>query len=254
MSDSLPSRADFAAEFQHQWAATCDRWSKTVESAVESGHILLRAKRTLPTRTFETFIKSDLPVSVRKAQKLMRIAGSRSLSDASNWTHLPPSWTTLYMLAELKEDVLVQAFRDSKITPEMKGEDVRQLAGKVMPAKTGPRMREMVIFKAGWTTRDLVNALRAASDAKQPCVRLRLARRTAEDVFDALNDEHQKAMRLAVDENDPATLAMLRGIIEDTARDEIRQYADHVAKQESVAPAAEPGPIADPEMLDDVFA
>jgi hypothetical protein len=49
-------------------------------------------------------VESDLPFTRQTANKLMKIARDKRLSNDAHGRHLPPSWTTFYQLSRLKDE------------------------------------------------------------------------------------------------------------------------------------------------------
>jgi hypothetical protein len=81
-------------------------YAKSVEAIIKTGLELIAAKEALPHGAFQRMMRSDLPFKERTAQKFMAVARHPVLSNASNWSHLPPSWTSLYQLSRLDSEFL----------------------------------------------------------------------------------------------------------------------------------------------------
>jgi len=104
---------------REQWAAHISTvFGRAVQSIIETGEALAKAKRSLPHGEFEAMVRHDLPFSEATARKLRRIARHSVLSDRSKWNALPPSWTTLYHLAKWDSARLEAAIAAGQITPE----------------------------------------------------------------------------------------------------------------------------------------
>jgi hypothetical protein len=76
---------------------------KTVEQMIQTGKLLIAARKKLDHGEFIRMVEHDLPFKRRTAQRLMSIARSPVTSKASNWTFLPPALHTLRDLARLPE-------------------------------------------------------------------------------------------------------------------------------------------------------
>jgi hypothetical protein len=110
-----------------QWATRISaEWQKSVDSIIETGHLLLAAKADPKMQRGEwgTMVDSDLPFNRHTAHKLMQIAGDKRLTNVSHGKHLPPSWTTLYELTKLDDETFDQKLRDGTIHPDMQRKDV----------------------------------------------------------------------------------------------------------------------------------
>jgi hypothetical protein len=79
-------------------------WQKTTASIIETGRLLIDAKAELAHGEWISMVDADLPFGKSTAEKLMKIANNRVLSNADHGTHLPPSWRTLSELSILDEE------------------------------------------------------------------------------------------------------------------------------------------------------
>lgn len=104
-------------------------WQMGVESVVETGRLLIEAKRDLPGG-FEAMIASDLPFKRDTAYRLMKVADNPVLSDVAHRATLPPSWRTLYELTKLPDDVLRAKLADGTINPSIERRDVATMINK----------------------------------------------------------------------------------------------------------------------------
>ena len=107
-------------------------YGESVGSIIAVGTLLNEMKETLGHGQFQAALQSHhMPFRPRVAQKYMRIARHPTLANASNWTRLPASWTTLYTLSGIDAKKLA-GFR---LHPAMTGEDADRIAGKVRSEK-----------------------------------------------------------------------------------------------------------------------
>lgn len=135
-------------------------WQRQVDSIIETGRLLIEAKRELPGG-FQAMIEEQLPFGARAAQMLMKIAGNPVLADAQYVSHLPPSWGTLYELTQLPQDLLREWILDGTIHPQLERKEVAMLnrpaqthelaAAPADPSDTKPR----VYVPGGKTVADL---------------------------------------------------------------------------------------------------
>jgi hypothetical protein len=102
-------------------------WQKGVESIIESGECLCRAKAELPHGSYEAMIQSELPFGPTTARRLVIIASNNILSNRAHVHALPSSWGTLYELTKLPQTLLLEKIEDGSITPELGRKDVRAL-------------------------------------------------------------------------------------------------------------------------------
>jgi len=93
-------------------------WQKGVESILETGRLLVEAKRELPGG-FLAMIECDLPFGWSTAERLMKIAEHPVLGDSAHAPNLPPSWMTLYELTKLAPDELRTKLAAGAIHPSV---------------------------------------------------------------------------------------------------------------------------------------
>jgi hypothetical protein len=113
-------------------------WQKAVISIIETGRLLIEAKKKLPPGVYGSMfgtIRSAhteplMPFSKRTAERLMRIASHKVLHDATHVSRLPPSWGTLYVLSAIQPKRLKQLIEQGKVDADMTRKDAtRLLAG-----------------------------------------------------------------------------------------------------------------------------
>jgi Protein of unknown function (DUF3102) len=98
---------------------------KTVESMIQTGKLLIEAKRKLGHGDFVAMVRNDLPFKERTAQRLMNIARSPAISKASNWSLLPPHLSTLHDLAALPPETFDVKIASGAINPDATREQLR---------------------------------------------------------------------------------------------------------------------------------
>ena len=86
-----------------------------------------QAKRALDHGLFLKMIEVELPFSADTAQRLMRIARHPILAKTATSRHLPPSWTTLYELSQLSEELALAKIESGEIHPGLNGSQAKAL-------------------------------------------------------------------------------------------------------------------------------
>ena len=87
---------------------------------LKAGAYLQETKHELePGEWTQIFLSGRLPLGLRSAQTLARIANNAALSNAKNLAGLPTAISTLDELAGLDPAFIEQAIREGKIRPEM---------------------------------------------------------------------------------------------------------------------------------------
>jgi hypothetical protein len=155
-----------------QWAARISAaWQKSVESIIDTGHLLLAAKADPKMQHGEwgTMVESDLPFNRHTAHKLMQIAGDKRLTNVSQGKHLPPSWTTLYELTKLDDATFNQKLRDGSINPDMQRKDVAR-ENRILSRERGRRRVENRVPISGTGKRGKQVAAISARGASDPKV------------------------------------------------------------------------------------
>lgn len=130
---SLPARAPRAEQWAHQ---ICVEMGKTVESIVQVGRLLLKAKGDLAHGEWGRMFSDGLiPFSPRTAQRYMEIADNPVISNTTHGSFLPASWRTLYELTKVPEPTLKRALSDGVITPDMERKAVSALMSTPKPTQ-----------------------------------------------------------------------------------------------------------------------
>lgn len=116
---------------KREWKWHRDRiaaaWGKQVESIIETGRMLIEAKEELGHGVFESMVQTELPFGPRTARMLKTIAEHRILANRKHVSDLPPSWGTLYQLAQLPDEVLIAGLKDGLIHPKLERSEVRAM-------------------------------------------------------------------------------------------------------------------------------
>jgi len=102
-------------------------WQKAVESIIETGKRLIHAKEKVEHGQWLKIFEGNKPFSERTAERLMAIARHSILSNPANLPVLPPSWSTLYELSQIPENILSRYIAEGKIYPELIGLEAHEL-------------------------------------------------------------------------------------------------------------------------------
>jgi hypothetical protein len=114
-------------------------WNKQVSGIIETGQLLLAAKKALSgtgkwLKLFDPKI-GDLPFCEDTAQLLMKIARHPVLSNAEHVRHLPPHWGTLAVLSKATPKQLERWLADGKVNIDTERQQAESLVNPKKPAK-----------------------------------------------------------------------------------------------------------------------
>lgn len=104
-------------------------WQMGVQSVLETGRLLIEAKKRLPHGEYEAMIERDLPFGARTARRLVNVAESPVLSNRTHASDLPASWMTLYELTKVPETKLIAKIGTANVRSDEAVLDVRSRAG-----------------------------------------------------------------------------------------------------------------------------
>src|ERR1700733_6295331 len=85
-----------------------DAIKKSIEGILDAGAVLIDAKEQLEYGAFQDWVRNDLTIGLRQAQMLMLIARNTVFLKETNHGALPPSWRTLYELAQIRPQKLTE--------------------------------------------------------------------------------------------------------------------------------------------------
>jgi uncharacterized protein (DUF4415 family) len=105
-------------------------WQKAVSSIIETGQLLIEAKKALSHGEFLKLFDPEignLPFGKNTGQQLMRVARNPVLSKADHGQLLPPSWRTLATLSRAPPKLLEQWLADGNINSETKRAEAEDL-------------------------------------------------------------------------------------------------------------------------------
>ncbi len=101
-------------------------WQQSVESIIECGRILIKAKKLVGHGNWETFVEK-LSFTDRTAERLIEIAKHPVLSNPTHVSNLPRSWGTLHRLTDLEQSELETLLGNGTINCETQRKDVDAL-------------------------------------------------------------------------------------------------------------------------------
>jgi hypothetical protein len=172
-----------AALSAKDWAAQISvAWAKPVTAIVETGRLLIEAKKHLSRGEWLPMVKKQLPFSAATAEQLIAIAQHPVLSKSEHVQNLPPSWGTLYQLSRLSDREVEAGIASGAIHPGMQRKDAMALCGRSGASR--------------------------GKDASRPG-----ARRTGGDYIDAIQGLISEAMDSLLPAQQPQFFAELRGIL-----------------------------------------
>jgi hypothetical protein len=115
-------------------------WSKPVAGFIEAGQLLLHAKKQLSGsgKFLKLFDKDvgDLPFGIDTAERLMKIAKNKVLTDSANWRNLPPSIRTLAELSKATPKQLEKWLTERVVTADTELKQVESLVKARAKVKT----------------------------------------------------------------------------------------------------------------------
>jgi hypothetical protein len=122
-----------------------ERWQDSVLAIIDTGRWLADAKRELAHGEFGRMfrghphpVERPLPFSARAGRMLMAVAAHELLANRNHGSALPPSWRTLYELAQLPAPALVAAIEAGEVHTEMERGDAYRLVKETTRAATPP--------------------------------------------------------------------------------------------------------------------
>lgn len=117
--------------------------NKTLQGFIEIGKILAEAEEKLGRKSWLDMVNYDLPFSRRTAEKLVKIAEDKRITNPAYMQALPPHWTSLHELTFLDDDQFDDAIKNGSIHPDVERKDITALKTKQQP-KTGTKQKAPV--------------------------------------------------------------------------------------------------------------
>jgi hypothetical protein len=103
-------------------------WRKGAADFIACGQYLIEAEQELSRDAYAAMVKTKLAFARSVAVKLTKIAANPIL--CAHVHNLPPCWSTLYELSQLKADVLKAALDSGSVHPGMQRKDATALKPK----------------------------------------------------------------------------------------------------------------------------
>ena len=75
-------------------------WRSALESILKVGQLLHEAQAKLDPKSWQDLINKELPFERRTAEKLVKIASDKRITNKKHLPYLPPRWTTLHSAPE----------------------------------------------------------------------------------------------------------------------------------------------------------
>jgi hypothetical protein len=101
-----------------------NEWRNALASIIRVGRLLREAADTLGNKDFHTLITTDLPFSLRTAEKLMTIASDKRLINPKYAKVLPPYWTSLHELTYLDDNAFYEGIELGVISADVERKDI----------------------------------------------------------------------------------------------------------------------------------
>lgn len=101
-----------------------DSWRESVEKILQTSTILVESENELSDFDFISMI-DQLPMSQSTVSKLLMIGKNNYLSNKVE--HLPPHWTTIYEISQLKDNEIDKGVDEGLITPSSTKKEIDRL-------------------------------------------------------------------------------------------------------------------------------
>lgn len=136
MTDAIAGEVVEAGEWTPQEAAdyVSEPWQKAVGSIVETGRRLVEAKERVGHGRWLDAV-ALMPFGTRAAQSLMQVAQHPDLANAQHVAHLPTSWGTLAVLAQLPVGEIPRRIEAGEITPELERAKAQEMASTFLASR-----------------------------------------------------------------------------------------------------------------------
>jgi hypothetical protein len=121
------TRAQWVEELRQCVAEINILQKRTAERLIAFGKALRRAKEDLGHGRYTAMLRDDLKVNVRQAQRVVKIAHDKRITNASNLTRLPWAVSTMVLLLRLSDDAFAAGILDGSINPDMTAADAKSL-------------------------------------------------------------------------------------------------------------------------------
>jgi len=120
-------------------------WEKSVSSVIEVGKLISSAKKSLGVSY--SILETELPFSTTVAAYLVKIAEHPVLSNPQYFSMLPSGYNTLYHLASVDENKLIEQIESGEITPDYGLSNAKALRLEAPKYKLNPKHRQKISLK-----------------------------------------------------------------------------------------------------------
>lgn len=114
-----------ASEIAHWKEQIVEAWQTSVAHVIKTGLLIEQAKQSLGVSYRE--LEAVLPFTATVATYLIKIAQNAVLSNPTYQKSLPNSYSTLYQLTLVNEDLLIKEINSGTITPSLRLDDAKKL-------------------------------------------------------------------------------------------------------------------------------
>ncbi len=161
-ADSAAARksGEAAPRSLESWAVDIrDRWARGPSYTFALARLVCEAKRTLVYGEWERLWKRKDLFSKRKANMLVTIDTVLGNANGQTSAHLPPGWTTLYVLARMGLQVVERLVEEGRIHPTLTLEEAEESRSELSngprissaPSKVERRINRFAAFmRANW--------------------------------------------------------------------------------------------------------
>lgn len=135
-------------------------WNKAIGSVIETAQMVKRAEEELDRRQLAQLkrrLEQDRIMSGPTFSKLAKIAANHVLTAPDNLTRLPPSYATLYELAQHDEKEVQDALDQGKLHAAIKNREIldvfpKRASGRLTMNNAQSKLTVAVKFSADWGT------------------------------------------------------------------------------------------------------
>jgi len=125
-----------------RWAALIQKdLAEAAKAIVKTGIHLIKAKEVLPHGEWEPFLRNDLRIQPRTAERFMAIARHPVLASQERSRQLPAAWGTLYELSRMEAPALINAIEAGEVHPDMERKDAANILRLYHEGYTEPQER-----------------------------------------------------------------------------------------------------------------
>lgn len=113
---------------------------KALGDFLEIGRTLKKAEVELGRKEWLDMVNNELPFSRRTAEKLVKIASDKRITNPKNAPFLPPHWTSLHELTLLSDAQFKAGLKSGVIHPEAERKDITNLKTRAKAKRFSPKV------------------------------------------------------------------------------------------------------------------